>query len=483
MTRRVHSLRLTAPNEQLVRRGALLIEDALRIATLPDTRRLVLIRSLNLGRIDPTRSSVAVALRLEAALAAQRAIYADSSGAGAAPAVYFRDEVEPYVLLIMRLLGGYATPEWFWASAIVHWQRLPKTAPAAVALLIEQVAVQQGTAAAIALLAEIHERHALPALLDVLPLSAGAPLLRAFGWQPAPSAEQVPAEVATALRWPVRSWVERWGAAHPLTQWLVAGVLAAAAPARLAYPDRLLATAAAVSNYWVMTSSVTPGVHTNEPSPLPAPRKTAARETHDPAVAPSIPLPPEALLTQDAAEPAERWWSAGAGLVLTINILERLGIAQLLGQSTVLRDCAFPQRLLQQLADLIDLPPADPIRAVFALPEDALPAPAALAPAFGAESGVDNTQLIPWAMFLREWVWAISRWLAVFTEIDLIPLLARPGYVQATKTHVDVFFRHDQADIRIRRAGIDINPGWTVWLGRVITFYYADDPSKGEAER
>ena len=64
MTRQVHTLRLRAPTEQMVHRGAALVEDALRIATLPDSRRLLLVRSLNLGRIDPRRSSVAVALRI-----------------------------------------------------------------------------------------------------------------------------------------------------------------------------------------------------------------------------------------------------------------------------------------------------------------------------------------------------------------------------------------------------------------------------------
>jgi hypothetical protein len=43
-----------------------------------------------------------------------------------------------------------------------------------------------------------------------------------------------------------------------------------------------------------------------------------------------------------------------------------------------------------------------------------------------------------------------------------------------------VFFHHEQADIRIRAAGIDLNPGWTPWLGRVIAFYYTDNPSVGE---
>ena len=51
-------------------------------------------------------------------------------------------------------------------------------------------------------------------------------------------------------------------------------------------------------------------------------------------------------------------------------------------------------------------------------------------------------------------------------------LIERPGVVRMTKTHVDVVFRLDQADLDIRRAGLDIDPGWVPWLGRVITFVY-----------
>jgi hypothetical protein len=33
-------------------------------------------------------------------------------------------------------------------------------------------------------------------------------------------------------------------------------------------------------------------------------------------------------------------------------------------------------------------------------------------------------------------------------------------------------FRLELVDIRVRRAGLDIDPGWTPWLLRVIHFHY-----------
>jgi hypothetical protein len=50
----------------------------------------------------------------------------------------------------------------------------------------------------------------------------------------------------------------------------------------------------------------------------------------------------------------------------------------------------------------------------------------------------------------------------------------RPGRIATTRTHLDVVFELRAADIRVRRAGLDINPGWVPWLGRVVTFYYLE---------
>jgi hypothetical protein len=53
--------------------------------------------------------------------------------------------------------------------------------------------------------------------------------------------------------------------------------------------------------------------------------------------------------------------------------------------------------------------------------------------------------------------------------------VCRPGLVVFTETHVDVMFRLVRADIRVRRAGLDIDPGWMPWLGRVVHFHYLRD--------
>jgi hypothetical protein len=53
--------------------------------------------------------------------------------------------------------------------------------------------------------------------------------------------------------------------------------------------------------------------------------------------------------------------------------------------------------------------------------------------------------------------------------------------VLASRTHLDLWFQPRQAEIRVRRHGLDLDPGWVPWLGRVITFHYATrGPADGQ---
>jgi hypothetical protein len=72
------------------------------------------------------------------------------------------------------------------------------------------------------------------------------------------------------------------------------------------------------------------------------------------------------------------------------------------------------------------------------------------------------------------WLTTCRRFLRRRARIGLASLVLRPARVALTATHVDVFFRLTTADVRIRRAGLDIDPGWVPWFGRVVAFHYGD---------
>jgi hypothetical protein len=60
-------------------------------------------------------------------------------------------------------------------------------------------------------------------------------------------------------------------------------------------------------------------------------------------------------------------------------------------------------------------------------------------------------------------------------NMDVRTLVNRQGVVATTKTHVDVLLVLKHADIRIRAAGLDIDPGWVPWLGRVVQYHYQEE--------
>ena len=51
-------------------------------------------------------------------------------------------------------------------------------------------------------------------------------------------------------------------------------------------------------------------------------------------------------------------------------------------------------------------------------------------------------------------------------------LLWRPGHLEITRTHVDLFLPLDATDVALRRAGLDLDPGWSPDYGHIILFHY-----------
>jgi hypothetical protein len=78
------------------------------------------------------------------------------------------------------------------------------------------------------------------------------------------------------------------------------------------------------------------------------------------------------------------------------------------------------------------------------------------------------------APLAHAWLAACRRLARRRARIGLASLVMRPARLALTETHADVFFAASAADLRVRRAGLDIDPGWVPWLGRVVSFHYED---------
>lgn len=216
----------------------------------------------------------------------------------------------------------------------------------------------------------------------------------------------------------------------------------------------------------------------------PAPPAAAPAERGETPPAPRLPSPLHAVQAMGAA-PAPQWLGATAagGLLFLLPVLQRLGIAAWSEQA----GCAdLPQRVLALAArrlrldaadpawDMLDVLPGKPRRRPPPAPapwSDPLLAPPKarradgdLAAALARSRGL-NAQA---ALCLT----ATRRWLRRAARIGLASLVLRPARMHLSPTHVDVHFRLRDCDIRVRRAGLDLDPGWLPWFGRVVAFHY-----------
>jgi hypothetical protein len=58
------------------------------------------------------------------------------------------------------------------------------------------------------------------------------------------------------------------------------------------------------------------------------------------------------------------------------------------------------------------------------------------------------------------------------TGQPLRELLHRPGWIAADRTHLEVTMPAGAISLAIRRAGLDVDPGWCSWLARVVAICY-----------
>ncbi|MCV2218478.1 hypothetical protein [Thauera sp. Sel9] len=176
------------------------------------------------------------------------------------------------------------------------------------------------------------------------------------------------------------------------------------------------------------------------PAPQPPPLASRAR--------PDIPLPP-------AAE--HDFLSRSGGLFFLLNVPD---LPALRAWRAALAESRAGWRELVRLASRIDIP-IDPPLADFLADacgldpgSDPLAALAALGPGHDADT-VDAAA----RRFHGDAALAALR-------------IERPARVRASASRVDLHLRLADASLDVRRAGLDIDPGWLPWLGCVVRFHY-----------
>jgi hypothetical protein len=148
----------------------------------------------------------------------------------------------------------------------------------------------------------------------------------------------------------------------------------------------------------------------------------------------------------------------GAGLYFLVPVLIHLNIAAALETRPELDGAGFVAALLLRLAAHAGLVAADPILECLTRVESA--------------AATDDPEVRRWAVAVRRWCWRTTR-------LSARAIIRRPGLVWLTRTDLDVTLPLGDADVRIRRRGLDIDPGWVAWLGAfgtVVRFHYRDPP-------
>jgi hypothetical protein len=181
--------------------------------------------------------------------------------------------------------------------------------------------------------------------------------------------------------------------------------------------------------------------------------------------------------------------TAYAGLFFLTPILTHLGMATWLAQEPRGVEMALPYRLLGYLCQQLGAPSEDPM---FVLVEQIAQSYAISAPVEEPFNFVppaawrllvqDNEEAANWlapaqvsvGTLCARWQAVLTGWCERYTDLTLVEVVCRPGRLTATATHIDLFFALAQADLRIRKAGLDLDPGWVSWLGRVVQFHYVE---------
>jgi hypothetical protein len=174
---------------------------------------------------------------------------------------------------------------------------------------------------------------------------------------------------------------------------------------------------------------------------------------------------PDASSPEDTGIDGQWFYTREAGVFYLINALNHPAVRALLDDAGAWTELPSGWAWLFRLGETLGLQLDDPVASFFA-----------------REVGCDAVQQ------LRE--------LPELPVADaLLPLLARlyaadvwqpelvqvEGRVVHTASHIDVEFPMSAVRLPVRLAGLDINPGWVPWLGRVVTFHYLSSHAGGPA--
>lgn len=480
----VDRMTATGPAELQARTRGLLagvadrrLSDALRRSPLPEgdwyLRRLDVPLALDPARPDPSIEEAWAAAVVDALHAALRTRSAD--------VVRYRHRVDALVDLVASLAGGDVERAWAWHRAGL----LPGADPgqvggdrAAVAL----TALRAAPETVVAVLVRALSRVGLPrlhrlwgssgwvTLAELAATAMGArgvdALLQRYadarsGAVPGTTRDDGPSPAPAAAG----AWAERASGAvgsSRLAAAFRASTLRPDEPTTAAWAVLVVAEADPAALRRADVAAAVAGV-VDAVSERPARGATVVSETR--AGPGSGAAEPEELDTEP-----ERWPTVWGGLPFVLATAAEAGVPDRLTEDATLAERPLSwclHRVATRLVPAADDDPAALVLAGLPVPFEA-PSPAPRPPGADEAARLDEVA--------RAWVAATARRLEREDAEDPFEVVRdvalRRGEVAWEPGWVDVHLRLDDVDVDVRRAGLDLDPGWVPWLGTVVRFVH-----------
>lgn len=488
--RHARRLRLVAGSEEAARGAVPRFEDALRCASLPDAgSRLLLVRRMALGRVPLHASSQAIARVIEARFAEGGATWTEGAqdDRPGAERVVFASAWHARVALSSRLLRGEHVSAWYWPLAVPEFRVAVGAGDNLRAIAVTLASSAEAPVALPAWADRVVRAAGAGALVAQLPERFGESLLKTAGL-PLPVGEagrtQGIARPASRPSAASPGWGADERAMAAMPPWLqsllrVAGWREAGPNFLPARQPRSRAAAHAAEGEAFEAST---GGH----AIAPAAESHATRRRRNLEAPAFAQAPPSGLDANPLAGPAPlrpgdildtgfaTFATDFAGLPLLLPVLARLGLPRW-AEAGEGDPADWTRAVLGAALLRLRAPADDPawwlatlstplLRLDAPAPPDWPGPPQALATAPTADAQA------------TAWLTAVRHWLRRDARIGLASLVRRPGRIGLTPTHLDMHFALAAADLRVRRIGLDIDPGWLPWFGRVVGFHYDDEP-------
>ncbi len=529
---RVRKLKIRTNERSLLSRITFLMEDALRTASFPGIppNGVVYIKSMDLGCFDSKISSGFLSNKIDSFIRNIRPVRAESKAAEHEDisAVWFADELEPYRVLTDQLAKGYSPKAWFWPVAVEGWSpQSPVTQ--SLEKIIFQVAQKTTGIYGLSYVLEpllagdkildmfnIMEQKTLARLMSFLRLTPTLLFKEPFQIQEDKAISEIPVNPFDGLEAGyqvlVKKAIKRWGAkdlrvnlitclgladSRQEVSALQAARVMEKAVKKLEFPLDHPSSDQALPDYDTQKQRLTPSVQQTDTIDL-----FQENQRFNDSVANDY----KALEHEIEDHGKEHSWpeqmylfhpfagdfSDYAGFPFLINVINRLGFEDILCGHDEYQAVIIAQQFLWQVALWQNIPDDDPVLRFLKNESNELPqvfefkhplnrqmifeaARASVKQMFQMPQSRSPLQPLNFNQVIQIFVIAACRYIRKYAKISIRKLIKRPAYIALTKTHMDITTSMKNLDIRIRIAGLDINPGWVPWLGRVIQFHYTED--------